>query len=181
MVLESSADVLEAWLAPDGGDSRLKTALREVRRAAVRARLIKGGPGPTKPAQVMPAITQKLLNIFGEGTTPKMASGAAQPSGNGVTHPMGFSVDQEERFNQKNRVSQDPEGIKLARRTRSSRKKKHDSESDNQYDMMRRTRKSKRRNYSDADSSSGSETDRSERYRTQMRSGSPATAALNPP
>ena len=111
----------------------------------------------------MPEITQKPLNIFGEGATPRMASGAAQPSGNRETHPMVFSPDQEERVNQKNRVSQDSEGINLARRTRSSRKKKHDSESDDQYGMRRRTRKSKRRNYSDADSSSGSETDLSER------------------
>ena len=49
MVLESSADVLEAWLAPDGGDSTLKTTLREVMQAAVHARLFKGGPGLIKP------------------------------------------------------------------------------------------------------------------------------------
>ena len=163
MVLESSADVLEAWLAPDGGDSTLKTTLREVTQAAVRAQLLKSGPGPTKAVQVIPAITQQPLKIFGEGTTPRMASGAAKLSGNRGTHPMGFSPDQEERVNQKNRVSQDPEDNNLARRTRSSRKKKHDSESDNQYGMRRRTRKSKMRNYSDADSSSGSETGRSER------------------
>ena len=162
MVLESSADVLEAWLAPDGGDSTLKTTLREA-HAAVHAQLLEGGPGPTKPVKVMPAITQQPLNIFGEGTTPRMANGAAQPSGNRDTHPMGFSLDQEERVNQKNRVSQDPEGTNLARRTRSSRKKKHDNESDNQYGMRRRTRRSKRQNYSDVDSSSCSETDRSER------------------
>ena len=163
MVLESSADVLEAWLAPDGGDSTLKKTLREVTQTAVRAQLLKGGTDPTKPVQVMPAITQQPFNIFGESTSPRMASGSAQSSINRGTHPMGFSLDQEERVSQKNRVSQDPEGINLARITRSSCKKKHDSESDKQYGMKRRTRNSKRPNYSDADSSSGSETDRSER------------------
>ena len=106
VVLESSADVLEAWLAPDGEDSVFKTTLRDVRQSAVRAQLLKGNPGlgPTKPVQVMPAI-QQPLNIFGEGTTPRMAGGAAQPSGNRGTHPMSFSTDQKKCVSQKKCVN----------------------------------------------------------------------------